>query len=342
MIPVNLFTGFLGVGKTTAVLNLLKTKPATEHWAVLVNEYGDVGLDAALMEGEGPTEGISIREVAGGCVCCAAAPYLPVALHFLLQERKPDRLLFETTGLGHPARLLDLFRTPAYKDRFTVKATIGLVAPADFTCPGMRDNPIFQDQIHLADVLVLNKQDRATPEVVAQFSDWAQGLYPPKWLVAATEQGRLNPAWLDFDSSCERAPMFPGEHPKTEPAPVPLILPPRPGKPTRHESPSGNACGWIFHPDDEFDEDQLLALFQNETRITRWKGVFRVNEEWISANAVNGAVTVKVVSYRRDSRVEVFAHGVDWKAWELTMLNCRVKEPSNSAPQPPIGNPEVV
>src|SRR5690242_15155226 len=81
-IPTNLITGFLGVGKTTAVIDLLSRKPPGSRWAVLVNEYGDVSIDGAMIEGETP-DGVSVREVGGGCVCCANAPYLPVALHFL-------------------------------------------------------------------------------------------------------------------------------------------------------------------------------------------------------------------------------------------------------------------
>src|SRR5215212_810768 len=156
-IPTNLITGFLGVGKTTAVVDLLRRKPAGSRWAVLVNEYGDVSIDGALIEGAGP-EGVSVQEVAGGCVCCASAPYLPVALHFLLLDAKPERLLIETTGLGHPARLLDMLRRD-YADRLDVRATLGLVDPADFANPAMRDNRVFLEQIQLADVLVLNKLD---------------------------------------------------------------------------------------------------------------------------------------------------------------------------------------
>ena len=96
-IPTNIITGFLGVGKTTAILDLLANKPNDERWAVLVNEYGEVSIDAAILEGGAASDGITIREVAGGCVCCATAPYLQVALHLLLTEARPHRLIVETT-----------------------------------------------------------------------------------------------------------------------------------------------------------------------------------------------------------------------------------------------------
>lgn len=68
-VPTNVITGFLGVGKTTAILNLLKSKPDNERWAVLVNEFGEIGVDGSLFEGQHSQEqGVFIREVPGGCL----------------------------------------------------------------------------------------------------------------------------------------------------------------------------------------------------------------------------------------------------------------------------------
>lgn len=198
MIPVNLFTGFLNVGKTTAIADLLKRKPVAQRWAVLQNEFGD-----ATLEGAYETDGVSIREIGGGCVCCAAAPFLPVALHLLMIEANPDRLLIETSGLGHPERLLETLRLN-YEDRIDVRATINLVDPSVY--PAMRENGVFVDQVQMADVLVLNKMDEAAPELVKQFQDWANGLTPPKELIAATNFGRLELEWLDLPSDPARAP----------------------------------------------------------------------------------------------------------------------------------------
>ena len=216
-VPTNLVTGFLGVGKTTAVIDLLKQKAPGSRWAVLVNEYGAVTIDGALIEGASP-EGVTVKEVGGGCVCCASAPFLPVAIHFLLLEANPERLIIETTGLGHSSRLLDSLRM-SYHGRLDVRATIGIVDPADFAKPEMKENPVFIDQIQMADVVVMNKLDTATPELVGEFQRWANGLFPPKLLIAGTTHGRLDPAWLDLSSNDERHPLYPQRpHP---PAPLP-------------------------------------------------------------------------------------------------------------------------
>ena len=322
-IPVNLITGFLGVGKTTAVIDLLRRKPGGSRWAVLVNEYGDVSIDGALIEGETP-DGVTVREVGGGCVCCASAPYLPVALHFLLLDARPERLLIETTGLGHPARLLDTLRAD-YAGRLEVRATLGIVDPADFARPEMKANPVFVDQIQMADVVVMNKLDTATPALVADFQAWANGLFPPKLLVAGTTHGRLDPAWLDLAASDERLPLYPEAHTHSEHSPRERATPNMSGAShVRYESPPGfrPACGWVFDTATLFDEDRLLALLRSAPGVTRAKGVFRVADEWVSVNRAGVGVTVAPTAYRRDSRLEVFADPPDWDAFERALLAC--------------------
>jgi G3E family GTPase len=305
-IPTNLITGFLGVGKTTAVLDLLKRKNPAEKWAVLVNEYGEVSIDEAFIEGEA-ADGVSVRSVAGGCFCCTTAPMLPVALHFLLQDVRPDRLLIETSGLGHPARLVDTVRRD-YAGRLDLRATVGIVTPNDFAAPGMIDsNPVFRDQVQMSDVLVLNKADTATPELILDFQKWANALYPPKLLIAATTNGRLEVGWLDLSGSDE--PRGSGE--SEGPAPS--------------RSRLAQARGWTFDPSVVFDEDQLLAVLGNHLGVTRLKGVFHCADGWIAVNRTSSGTTVKPTAYRRDSRVEVFAEELPdgWAGFERVLLGCR-------------------
>jgi G3E family GTPase len=310
-IPTNVVTGFLGVGKTTAILDLLARNRDGERWAVLVNEYGEVSIDHALLEGGG--DGVTVREVAGGCVCCATAPYLQVALHLLLTEAKPHRLIIETTGLGHPAALLDKLRA-GYSDRLDVRATVTIVSPDDFATPGMLANPVFREQIEMADVLVLNKLDRADDTLVANFQAWANGLEPPKELIAATQGGRLEKEWLDLG----------GSHPPGSAESLHAISPTPPpvaqrGRPLRFES--AGACGWIFSPDDVFDEGRLLRFLADLPGTTRLKGVFRVGDNWLAVNRVGSETTVTPTSYRRDSRVEVFGE-LDWTRIEAELRAC--------------------
>ena len=78
---VNVITGFLGVGKTTAILNLLQQKPDDELWAILVNEFGEIGVDGGLLQGQAPSrDDVMVFEIPGGCMCCAAGLPMEMAL----------------------------------------------------------------------------------------------------------------------------------------------------------------------------------------------------------------------------------------------------------------------
>ena len=101
-IPANLVTGFLGVGKTTAIRNLLEQRPEIERWAVLVNEFGEIGVDGGLLA----DTGVALEEIPGGCLCCVSAQMFTVGLNRLIRQQDPDRILIEPTGLGHPAQII--------------------------------------------------------------------------------------------------------------------------------------------------------------------------------------------------------------------------------------------
>ena len=102
-VPTNIISGFLGVGKTTAILNLFANKPASEKWAVLVNEFGKIGIDGRVYK----ANGIEVKEIPGGCMCCAQGLPLQVAVNRLLRETQPDRLIIESSGVGHPGGALN-------------------------------------------------------------------------------------------------------------------------------------------------------------------------------------------------------------------------------------------
>ena len=129
-IPVNVITGFLGVGKTSAILKLLEQKPADEHWAILVNEFGEIGVDRGLVQGQlAPRNEVMVFEVPGGCMCCAAGLPMEMALSQIFFLGEPDRLIIEPTGLGHPAEVLGVLAAESYADQLELHTTIALVDP---------------------------------------------------------------------------------------------------------------------------------------------------------------------------------------------------------------------
>ena len=200
-IAINIIMGFLGVGKTTAILDLLKKKPADEKWAVLVNEFGEVGIDGAILSTE---SGMTISEVPGGCLCCVSGIPFQVALSNLIAQQKPDRILIEPTGLGHPKNLIRSLTTKDYQAHSELKASICLVDPRQLKNPRYQQHETFNDQCYLADVLVANKVDLSTEEDEHDFYQFAQNITPKKSQLGWINNGQLELAWLDVEQDPTR------------------------------------------------------------------------------------------------------------------------------------------
>ena len=179
-VPTNIITGFLGVGKTSAILQLLKHKPPGERWAVLVNEFGEIGVDGSLLEGQySNSEGVYIREVPGGCMCCAAGLPMQIALNQLLAKAKPDRLLIEPTGLGHPKEVLQTLSEEHYRDVLSLQKTLTLVDARKLSDPRYTNHDTFNQQIAIADIVIGNKLDLYEDDDKAKLSAYVtQHVYP--------------------------------------------------------------------------------------------------------------------------------------------------------------------
>lgn len=250
-IPTNLVMGFLGVGKTTAILNLLSQKPENETWAVLVNEFGKVGIDGAIYE----AHGVAVKEIPGGCMCCAAGAPLQVGINKLLKSARPDRLLIEPTGIGHPHRVLETLKEEAFQSVLDLRASICLVDPRSLSDPRYTSNANFIDQISVSDVLIANKTDLAGEADMAAFEKMARGASPAKALIAETCNGRLKNDWLDSPRNPNRKTEHPQHH--------------------RHgHNPGLQSCGWML-PEATIFAYEKLARWLGGLSAQRVKGLLR-------------------------------------------------------------------
>ena len=195
MIPTNLISGFLGAGKTTAIRHLLRQKPAEERWAVLVNEFGDVGVDDALIHAD---NNVYLSQLAGGCMCCVTGAALPATLNKLLREAKPDRLLIEPTGLGHPRQLLSLLHAGHYKNVLDIRATLTLVDARQMLSRRHTENETFNQQLEVADMIIANKADLYRTNELQRL---CQYIAEKPWFngqeIVSVEQASIPLTWLD-------------------------------------------------------------------------------------------------------------------------------------------------
>jgi len=315
-VPVHLVTGFLGVGKTTAINHLLANKPEDERWAIVVNEFGQIGVDGSLLEAG---EDIRVKEIPGGCICCALGLTLSVTLINLLQKYKPDRLLIEPTGLGHPAGIIDLLVGEQFADFVDLHPLITLVDPRQLEDARVLAHETFQDQISLADILVFNKSDLATDEQMNFALTQAQAFFPPKLALLSCQKGALPLSVLAPADELiyQQQNMQPtAQHQASESlllkpgSGLEFLALPQPGQPVCQtgEGQGAFSIGWVFHRDDAFDEDQIYQWVDQQQQLLRLKGVFRVaSRDWRSFNKVGKELVVQPLAYRRDSRLEIIS-----------------------------------
>lgn len=169
-------TGFLGAGKTTVINQLLAIKHADERWALLINEFGRIGIDGALLassqDGMAEQDKIAIREVSGGCICCTSQLPLQTAISRLLSEHHPQRLLIEPTGLAHPRELIMQLSAPHWQTALDMQAVITVLSGIQWQQDKYRHHDGFQAHVRDADVLVINRYAQLSDNEKQAMQQW--------------------------------------------------------------------------------------------------------------------------------------------------------------------------
>ncbi len=322
-VPLNLITGFLGAGKTTAIRHLLAHGREGERWAVLVNEFGKIGIDQAVIGGED----IAVKEVPGGCLCCTNHLPLQVALSQLLSRTRPSRVLIEPTGLGHPARVLESLREPHWRDALDVRATLTLVDARELSDPRVLAHETFRAQVEAADVLVFSKDDVLSETERKRAHDFAAALLPPKAHVHFMAGGEMPRSWLDLPAR-QPAMRRSLSHALVQPASDMATVSGADIAPPYHYSENleeAAIAGWVFPREWIFSHDALLTVFFGIKGVMRIKGVFHTEKGWIFFNATRHETSINSELPRSDSRLEVIAaQALDWGSLEADLQGCRV------------------
>jgi cobalamin biosynthesis protein CobW len=218
-VPCTIVTGFLGAGKTTLIRNLLATANG-RRLALIVNEFGDVGVDGDILKSCGIDscpEG-NIVELANGCICCTVADDFVPALETLLgRPDAPEHIVIETSGLALPKPLVKAFNWPAIRSRVTVDGVIAVVDGAAVAAGRFADDPeelkrqaegdaaldhdnpleeVYEDQLLCADLVVLNKTDLMSAGEADSVEKDIGKTVPRAVKVLRTSEGKIDAAVL--------------------------------------------------------------------------------------------------------------------------------------------------
>ncbi|SFE69384.1 GTPase, G3E family [Phytobacter palmae] len=324
MTKTNLITGFLGSGKTTSILHMLANKDPNEKWAVLVNEFGEVGIDGALLADSGAL----LKEIPGGCMCCVNGLPMQVGLNTLLRQGKPDRLLIEPTGLGHPKQILDMLTAPVYEPWIDLRATLCLLDPRQLLDEKAAGNENFRDQLAAADIIVANKEDRASAASQQALEAWWQQHGGDRLRLNAT-QGNIPVSILDNPRRNLRTLPASAEHHHhtgEKKGLAALSLPEHQRWRRSLNSGQGHhACGWIFDADTQFNTIGLLE-WARLAPVERVKGVMRIPEGLVRINRQGMDLHIETQNVAPpDSRIELItASEADWNALQTSLLKLRL------------------
>lgn len=312
--PINLITGLLGSGKTTFLQYLLDHKPQNQSWGILINDFGEIGIDASSLQTTEHDE-TPIVEVSGGCLCCTAFHGYQQALSTLLAQ-KVDRILIEPTGLGHPAKIIDLLKQPPFDEQVEIAGIIALVTAQHLTPERWQKSAIMRDIVTLADTLIVNKIDLTYSENLKISSMLLDSIYPPKEKIFFTNLNDTStiedlPSLVDFKQTQQPFYLLAGldehnqemeGHAQAFTSSLPLC--------TRSEMRLGqtSALGWVFEAQLQFHRshflDWLNSLINNKP-LVRAKGLIKTGNEWQQLNWVEGKVRLTDIAWRQDSRLEL-------------------------------------
>lgn len=329
-VPVHVITGFLGAGKSSLIQHLLAHKPAGERWAVVINEFGRVGIDQTMFEAH---DDLIIESLPGGCLCCQQAVVLRASLVRLLRRHRPDRLIIEPSGLGHPAGLLDLLRGEGFADALDIRGVVAVLDPRRLDDTRAMAHETFLDQLRMADAVALTMTDLATTRQVEAARRWLEGFWPSRRWIREAPYGRLpSELLLSAEPGVGETVAMPASHHRHHAETTHQGSPtePKPGSPVpeRGEALGCASLGWRWHPRDRFERHALETRLASLPAALRVKGVFHTDRGWLFYNRVAGSgdsAEIRPSVWRHDSRLELLGEpGImpDAESLEASLADC--------------------
>lgn len=281
---VHVICGFLGSGKTTLLQRILTERAGKEPLAVIVNEFGEVGVDGAILAGQN----IDMVELTAGCLCCTLKGSLVGALEELRDKKGVERVVIEATGVAQPGELAEVLRDPALAGSLSVGPMVTVVDTAKFGALRRVLGPFYSAQVSRADVLLLNKTDLATRDQLEQVRREV-GTLSPRAIVVPTQ--RCNVALETILGEEKRA---------LEPSALELGL--------ASPAPAASFVSFVIPAEFETDRKRVEAFFADlPPEIMRAKGFMRIDHETWTVQYAAGQLELTPAAHPRSLSIVVIS-----------------------------------
>jgi G3E family GTPase len=324
-VPTNVITGFLGVGKTSAILHLLKSKPVNERWAVLVNEFGEIGVDGSLFEGQYTEEnGVYIQEVPGGCMCCASGVPMQIALNQLLLRAKPHRLLIEPTGLGHPAEVIQVLSNQYYKNILHLQKIITLVDARNLADKRYTEHETFNQQLVIADVVVGNKLDLYHQQDQEKLTAYLSRSASKASQLYFIEHGEIQIQWLNGSTKHLANTHHHANHSTRKSNVITGEIQDTGFVKAVNQGEGFYSVGWRFEAKQVFNKENILTLL-NHIDAIRIKAVIISEKGHYSFNVTADSFNETLLKGCVESRIEIICSTID-ENWQRDILDTLITD----------------
>ena len=334
---VDIVYGFLGSGKTTFITRILERWGRHEKTVVLVNEFGDVGIDGDLLSNEGG----NVVEMPSGCICCTLQADFRSQMLDISRSIRPRRVIVEPTGVATIAQIQSIFHAQLFEDAFETVHNILIADVTGFMALYKANRHFVESQVKHAHLSILNKCDKVDKRK-AMVTQGAISAINPDITVMQSQFGVVD--WADYQFALATSETHSGGHPQEDHHRT-LAASPITETSFRQHPHEINGEGAHIHLDEtedalgyesfgrvyrnsSFQQGPLEALFQKFTNsqmgdIVRAKGVFRVDQGWILMELASGELSSQRLGKGSDSKFSIIGKGLNRKMIAEALEGCQ-------------------
>ena len=281
-IPVNIISGFLGSGKTTAIIQLLGQRTSDEPWAVIINEFGKISIDSQTLQSSSAAG--DVFDISGGCICCSAKGYFRENLDKIVRSGNYSRIIIEPSGLGGIEMVSEII---AENSSLSLMPVICLVDINLIENSRLQINQVYKMQIQKSDIILFTKCDLLTNEAIElSLVQKFKSLFPDKYIAGK----KLLYSLLEKDFNVKNESTYR------------MLSNGNPGLlDTNYQT-----INYLFKADTIFDAEKLTHFFHNHSsEILRAKGYVKTENGWNLLNFTLSGLNIEPCQNKEQNEIVI-------------------------------------